>query len=268
VSQVLAALHVTVAPDAAPLSSTSASGLVRVAPVALFQFGCVTTPAVSVDPIAAGLLPTKLIPIARVAMTTFKVTVTVKLFVLVLPAASVAVAVTLVVPTGKVLPDAGLKTTGTFPLTVSSADPEKLTTVPAGLVVFTVGTIGSVRTGGVVSRTVTVNDPEAVLFLWSVAVQLTVVVPSANVLHDSGLQRTHTSSSTLSVAVTEKATTSPAGPVASRVWLGGSCRTGGVASFKQDWQTCATAPTGRRSATSATAKKNLRITVTTRSLRG
>jgi hypothetical protein len=59
-----------------------------------------------------------------------RVTVTVKLLVVVLPAASVAVAVTFVVPTGKVLPDAGLKTTGTFPLTASCADPEKLTSVP------------------------------------------------------------------------------------------------------------------------------------------
>src|SRR5262245_47206028 len=43
--QVLLDVQVTVAPDAAPLSSTSASGLDRVAPVALFQFGFATTPA-------------------------------------------------------------------------------------------------------------------------------------------------------------------------------------------------------------------------------
>ena len=54
-------------------------------------------------------------------------------------------------------------------------------------------------------------DPE------SVAVHVTDVVPSGNVLPDCGLQEMDGEGSSLSVAVTEKATTAPPGPVASTV---------------------------------------------------
>src|SRR5262245_12688122 len=56
--------QVTVAPEAAPSLSTSASGLVRLAPVAAFQFRIGTTPAVSVRAIAVPR-PTKSMPIVR-----------------------------------------------------------------------------------------------------------------------------------------------------------------------------------------------------------
>ena len=52
--------QVTVAPVAAPVSSISASGVLRDAPVALFQFAFATTPALSVAPIDAPSFPTKL----------------------------------------------------------------------------------------------------------------------------------------------------------------------------------------------------------------
>ena len=57
--------QVTVVPVAAPVSSISASGVLRVAPVALFQFAFATTPALSAAPIDAPSLPTKLMLIAR-----------------------------------------------------------------------------------------------------------------------------------------------------------------------------------------------------------
>jgi hypothetical protein len=56
--------------------------------------------------------------------------------------------------------------------------------------------------GGVESRTVTVNEHEAVRPASSVAVQLTVVVPCGNPLPDAGVQVTVTDWSQLSVAVT------------------------------------------------------------------
>ena len=49
--------------------------------------------------------------------------------------------------------------------------------------------------------TKTVNEPVAVLWWASVAEQLTVVVPRANVIPDAGLQFTGTEPSTRSVAV-------------------------------------------------------------------
>src|SRR5205085_10756581 len=57
-------------------------------------------------------------------------------------------------------------------------------------------------TGGVVSRTVTVKEPEALLPCASVAVQLTVVVPSAKT-PEAGEQTGVTAPSTMSVAVSE-----------------------------------------------------------------
>src|SRR3954447_14974230 len=62
--QVPAAPHVTVAPLEVPLSSTSASGGLRLPPVALFQWDFETTPAVSDAPIGVGAEPTKLMPMA------------------------------------------------------------------------------------------------------------------------------------------------------------------------------------------------------------
>ena len=75
----LFAVDVTVAPVAAPVSSFRASGVVRVAPVALFQFVVATTPALSATPIATAL-PTKSMPIARPALGVPTTSVTVVLW--------------------------------------------------------------------------------------------------------------------------------------------------------------------------------------------
>src|SRR5438105_7402437 len=63
--------------------------------------------------------------------------------------------------------------------------------------------LGRVRTGAIVSVTVTVtvNEPVPVLPCASVAEQFTVVVPGANVLPDAGLHEGVTEPSTTSVAV-------------------------------------------------------------------
>lgn len=72
--------------------------------------------------------------------------------------------------------------------------------------------IGSM-TGGTVSVTVTVKEPFAWLPLLSVAVQLTVVVPSGKVDPDCGLHATVGLGSIASTAVGANATTAPDGPV-------------------------------------------------------
>src|SRR5436190_21416522 len=64
--------------------------------------------------------------------------------------------------------------------------------------------------GGVVSLTVTVNEPVAVLPCASVALQFTVVVPRSNVEPDAGEQVTGTGPSMTSTAVAVHVTT--AGP--------------------------------------------------------
>ena len=59
---------------------------------------------------------------------------------------------------------------------------------------------GRLRTGSVVSSTVTVNEPLALLPEASVAVQVTIVVPSGKVEPDAGEQVTAGEGSTASVA--------------------------------------------------------------------
>jgi hypothetical protein len=116
-------------------------------------------------------------------------TVTEKLARPLLPAPSVAVHSTVFVPSAKVLPDPGLQLGVTLPLTVSVAEtPVKFTLAPAGLVASAVSVPGTVTIGAVVSRTVTVKLPLALLPELSAALQLTVVAPSGNVLPEAGLQ--------------------------------------------------------------------------------
>jgi len=115
-------------------------------------------------------------------------TVTVKLQVAVLPDASVAVAITVVVPFGKFVPDGGPETTLT-PGQLSNAVTLKFTTAEhcpavAGAVIFA----GHIIAGFCVSLTVTVNEQLAELPLASVTVQLTVVVPFWKVEPDDGVQ--------------------------------------------------------------------------------
>jgi hypothetical protein len=102
--------------------------------------------------------------------------VTVKLQVLELPAASVAVACTVVVPTGKLEPETwSVPTVGTEQLSVAVA--VKLTgaaQVPA--IAFTVIFAGHEIDGGVLSMTVIVCDALAVLVAASVAVKVRVII--------------------------------------------------------------------------------------------
>src|SRR5688572_19943308 len=119
----------------------------------------------------------------------------------VLPAASVALHVTSVEPRPNVLPEAGTHVVGRLPLTMSNADAENVAVAPAGLVASVVMSAGTVTAGGVVSRTTTLKLPSAVLPELSVAVQSTVVVPSANVLPEGGSQTASTLGSTVSLAV-------------------------------------------------------------------
>ena len=67
---------------------------------------------------------------------------------------SLAVHVTLVVPTGKRLPEGGMHTTGRSPSTRSFADEVNTTTAPSGSSVSTSMLLGP-STGGVVSRILT-----------------------------------------------------------------------------------------------------------------
>ena len=110
--------------------------------------------------------------------------------VAILPAASVALQVTEVVPTGKGEPEGGVQTMPGVPQ-LSVAVTTKLT----GPLVVAIGqeaiaaelmSPGQVITGGVLSVTITVNEqpgPAAV-------VQVTVVVPTAKQLPEAGLQVT------------------------------------------------------------------------------
>jgi hypothetical protein len=97
--------------------------------------------------------------------------------------ASVASHVTVVVVSGNVEPEAaGVQTTATEPSTMSLADAEKVTGAPAGLVASSVMSFGTVIDGAVVSTTSTTNVDVAVLLCESADVQVTVVLPSGNVV--------------------------------------------------------------------------------------
>lgn len=122
-----------------------------------------------------------------------------------LPEVSVAVQVTVVVPTGRTVPEGGLQATVT-PGQLSVAVAANVATAPLGQVGSNVLFAGQVMVGGCASLTVTVNWQLALLFDASVAVQVTVVVPFGNVEPVGGTQSTVTPGQ-LSVAVAEKLTT-------------------------------------------------------------
>jgi uncharacterized membrane protein len=111
------------------------------------------------------------------------VTVTVNVQLAVFPLASVAVFVTVVTPTGKVLPLGGTLTRFVTPQ-LSVALTVKLTLLRLHRPASAVKTrfVGHVTTGFCVSVTVTVKVQLAVLPLASVAVFVTVVTPTGNVL--------------------------------------------------------------------------------------
>jgi hypothetical protein len=89
---------------------------------------------------------------------------------------------------------------------------------------------GTMTFGGVVSWTVTENEPCAELPESSVAVHVTDVVPTGNVLPDGGEHDTVTLVSTRSLPEAENATTAPDGPVAFVVTLAGTVMLGAVVS--------------------------------------
>jgi hypothetical protein len=130
-------------------------------------------------------------------------TVTVKLHEAGLPAASLTLQVTVVVPTENAEPDAGVQVGVSVPSQLSLAVAEKVTAavqLPASLhrVMF----CGQPICGASQSLTVTVKLHEAVLFGFApVAVQVTVVVPFGNTEPGVGLQATLGVPSQLSVAV-------------------------------------------------------------------
>ena len=129
------------------------------------------------------------------------VTVTVKEADPVLLFVSLAVHVTVVGPSGKVDPLAGVQLTARDPSTRSVAVAVKLNAAPVTLVASTVAFAGTVTTGPVVSVTVTMKVAAPLLPFVSVAVQLTVVGPSGNVDPLAGVQVTARGPSTRSVAV-------------------------------------------------------------------
>ena len=133
-------------------------------------------------------------------------TVTIKEQLLVLPFTSVAVLVTVVVPTLNVLPEAGVDTIVDTPQ-LSLAVTENVTTaLQLFILPFTVIFDGQVMTGAWLSATVTVNEQVLVLPYISVAELVTVVVPVANVLPEAGFDTT-VDTPQLSVAVTLNVTT-------------------------------------------------------------
>jgi hypothetical protein len=128
----------------------------------------------------------------------------VKLQVLVLPLASVAVLVTVVTPTGKVLPLAGRLTRFVTPqLSVAFAVNVTLLRLQWPASAVSTRSVGHVITGFSSSVTVTVKVQVLVLSQVSVAVLVTVVTPTGNVLPLAGLL-TRFVTPPLSVAATTK----------------------------------------------------------------
>jgi hypothetical protein len=158
-------------------------------------------------------------------------TVTPKLAPPVFPCESVALQLTVVVPSGKVLPELGEQFAASVPSTRSLADAEKETAAPEGPVASAVADDGTETSGAVVSRTVTLNEPGSDVFpCESVAVQVTVVVPTPKVLPEDGEQSAAKVPSTRSFPVAENETASPPGPVASVVMFPGTDTDGFVVS--------------------------------------
>jgi hypothetical protein len=141
----------------------------------------------------------------------------------VLPDRSIAVTFTVVKPMGKSEPlacetctnGAGSTRSVTWSCAKSTGAPEEsvaCTTTPGALI-----------DGGVVSRTTMLNRARATLPTWSVAVQVTTVVPRGNVEPEGGTQRTCTLGSEGSTAVgAANRTTDPNRLAASITWSEGT----------------------------------------------
>ena len=134
------------------------------------------------------------------------VTVTVNVQLAVFPLASVAVFVTVVVPTGNVLPLATLLVTFVTPqLSLAFTVNTTLLRLHRPASVLNTRFVGHVSTGFCVSVTVTVNRHVLVFPLASTAVFVTVVTPTGNVLPLAGTL-SRLASPQLSLALTVKVT--------------------------------------------------------------
>jgi len=107
-----------------------------------------------------------------------------------LPWASVAEQLTAVVPIAKLVPEAGAQLATPVPSTASLVDGAVyVITAPAPLVASAVASVCAAMVGAVVSRTMTLKVVGAPALPWaSLALQVTVVVPSAKVVPESGMQ--------------------------------------------------------------------------------
>src|SRR2546422_4472032 len=105
----------------------------------------------------------------------------------VFPWASLAVQPMRVVPSGNVDPEDGLQLAKTGPSTMSVAPTENVTAAPPGPVASETMSAGTVSAGGVVSTTRTSKDLDATFPWESVAVHITVVVPSGNIELEAGV---------------------------------------------------------------------------------
>jgi hypothetical protein len=124
-----------------------------------------------------------------------------------LPLGSVAVQVTVVVPTGNVEPDVGTQPMEA-PQLSAAVTVKNTTALQTPVSVPCVMGPGQVMVGGSVSVTVTVKLHEAVLPLPSVAVQVTAVTPTGKNEPDAGAHVT-VRPGQLSVAVAAKLTVAP-----------------------------------------------------------
>jgi hypothetical protein len=156
-------------------------------------------------------------------------TVTEKLQALVLPAASVPVQFTTVVPRANDDPEEGVQRTLTGPSQESDPVALKTTGAAPAPAHSTDKSPGQTNCGAIVSRTVTVKAQALVLPLSSTATQFTVVSPGANSVPEGGEQLTVRSRSQRSVAVAANVTGVPA-PAHSNVRLAGQLMTGAVVS--------------------------------------
>src|SRR5918995_1151039 len=174
-------------------------------------------------------------PVSVGAVRSTRTTVTVKLPCDLLPFPSFAEQLTVVVPRRKGEPEAGMQVGKIDPATMSDAVAAYPTVRPLGSSVSSCWFDGRLNVGEVVSTTVTPKVAGVgVVFPWSsVAVQLTEVVPTGNVLPEEGAQLTVGERSTLSVAAIAQVTAAPPGPVASvGDGLGTSVKLGGSSSTK------------------------------------
>ena len=158
------------------------------------------------------------------------VIVTVKLQLAVLPEPSVAVQTTVTTPVENAAPDGGAQATvGVENVSVAVAVKVTIVEQDPGSALC-VMLLGQVTTGGVASITVTMKVPVRVFPTPSVAVLVTIVVPSGNVDPDGGFETTVATEQS-SLASTLKFTTAEATPGSlGTLMLAGHTIPGGVSS--------------------------------------